>query len=40
MKLGVYFLGLNWLHTWGSGRFLSVAEDVEHVVENINEIKR
>ena len=32
---GVYFLGLNWLHTWGSGRFLSVAEDAEHVVENI-----
>lgn len=32
---GIYFLGLNWLHTWGSGRFLSVAEDAEHVVEDI-----
>jgi len=28
---GVYFLGLGWLHTWGSGRFLAVGDDAEHV---------
>jgi putative flavoprotein involved in K+ transport len=28
---GVYFLGLPWLHTWGSGRFASVARDAEHL---------
>ena len=32
---GVYFLGLGWLHTWGSGRFLGVAEDADHVVRAI-----
>ena len=32
---GVYFLGLNWLNTWGSGRFLSVADDAEFLVEDI-----
>ena len=29
---GLYFLGIPWLHTWGSGRFLGIAEDAEHVV--------
>jgi putative flavoprotein involved in K+ transport len=28
---GLYVLGLPWLHTWGSGRFASVARDAEHV---------
>ncbi|SDK55436.1 putative flavoprotein involved in K+ transport [Nocardioides sp. YR527] len=28
---GLHFLGLPWLHTWGSGRFLGVAADAEHV---------
>lgn len=28
---GLYFLGLPWLHTWGSGRFLGIAADAEHV---------
>ena len=28
---GLYFLGLPWLHTWGSGRFASIARDAEHV---------
>ncbi|MBF4160826.1 MSMEG_0569 family flavin-dependent oxidoreductase [Nocardioides acrostichi] len=28
---GLYFLGLPWLHTWGSGRFLGIATDAEHV---------
>ncbi len=32
---GLFFLGLNWLHTWGSGRFLSVADDAEYVVSQI-----
>lgn len=32
---GVYFLGLGWLHTWGSGRFLSVGEDAQHVTGKI-----
>lgn len=29
---GLYFVGLPWLHTWGSGRFAGVARDAEHVV--------
>jgi putative flavoprotein involved in K+ transport len=32
---GLYFLGLPWLHTWGSGRFLSVANDARHLVDVI-----
>jgi putative flavoprotein involved in K+ transport len=32
---GLYFLGLPWLHTWGSGRFSGVARDAEHVVAHI-----
>lgn len=32
---GVYFLGLGWLHTWGSGRFLGVGEDAAHVTDRI-----
>lgn len=28
---GLYFLGLPWLHTWGSGRFHGIARDAEHV---------
>ena len=30
---GLYFIGLPWLHTWGSGRFASVGRDAEHLVE-------
>ena len=30
---GLYFLGLPWLHTWGSGRFLGIARDAEHVAQ-------
>jgi putative flavoprotein involved in K+ transport len=29
---GLYFLGLPWLHTWGSGRFHGIARDAEHIV--------
>ncbi|HEY6494734.1 MAG TPA: MSMEG_0569 family flavin-dependent oxidoreductase, partial [Trebonia sp.] len=32
---GLYFLGLPWLHTWGSGRFHGIARDAEHVVGRI-----
>ena len=32
---GLFFLGLNWLHTWGSGRFLSVGDDAKFVVSEI-----
>jgi putative flavoprotein involved in K+ transport len=28
---GLYFLGLPWMHTWGSGRFAGIARDAEHV---------
>ncbi|WP_460141753.1 MSMEG_0569 family flavin-dependent oxidoreductase [Pseudomonas sp. S2_E01] len=36
---GLYFLGLPWLYTWGSGRFSGVARDAEYVVERIAELK-
>ena len=32
---GVYFLGLPWLYTWGSGRFSGVGRDAEHLSEHI-----
>jgi putative flavoprotein involved in K+ transport len=32
---GLYFLGLPWLHTWGSGRFSGVARDAEHIARDI-----
>lgn len=32
---GLHFLGIPWLHTWGSGRFLGIAQDAEHVVATI-----
>ncbi len=32
---GVYFLGLPWQHTWGSGRFCGVAEDARYLAEYI-----
>jgi putative flavoprotein involved in K+ transport len=31
----VYFLGLPWLYTWGSGRFSGVARDAEYLAEQI-----
>jgi putative flavoprotein involved in K+ transport len=34
---GLYFIGLPWLHTWGSGRFSGVARDAEHLVGRIQE---
>lgn len=32
---GVYFIGLPWLFTWGSGRFSGVARDAEHIADRI-----
>jgi putative flavoprotein involved in K+ transport len=32
---GLYFLGLPWLHTWGSGRFSGVARDAGFLAERI-----
>ncbi len=31
-ELGLYVIGLPWLWTWGSGRFLSVGRDAEYLV--------
>jgi putative flavoprotein involved in K+ transport len=28
---GLYFVGLPWLNTWGSGRFLGVADDAKYL---------
>jgi putative flavoprotein involved in K+ transport len=33
---GLYFLGLPWLHTWGSGRFSGVGRDANHLAEKIH----
>jgi putative flavoprotein involved in K+ transport len=32
---GLYFLGLPWLHTWGSGRFSGVDRDAKYIFEKI-----
>lgn len=32
---GLYFIGLPWLHTWGSGRFSGVARDAAHLAARI-----
>ncbi|MFC4535439.1 MSMEG_0569 family flavin-dependent oxidoreductase [Sphaerisporangium dianthi] len=32
---GLYFLGLPWQHTWGSGRFSGVAGDAEHLARHL-----
>jgi putative flavoprotein involved in K+ transport len=34
---GVYFVGLPWLYTWGSGRFSSVSRDAAHLVEQLSQ---
>lgn len=34
---GLYFLGLPWLWTWGSGRFEGVGEDAQHLAGHIAE---
>jgi putative flavoprotein involved in K+ transport len=37
---GLYFLGLPWQHTWGSGRFAGVARDAEHLAGQITAARR
>lgn len=32
---GLYFLGLPWLHTWGSGRFSGIARDATYLADSI-----
>ena len=32
---GLYFLGLPWLYTWGSGRFSGIARDAQYLSEYI-----
>jgi putative flavoprotein involved in K+ transport len=34
---GVFFLGLPWLHTWGSGRFSAIGRDARYIAERIAE---
>ncbi len=37
---GLYFLGLPWQYTWGSGRFSGVARDAEYLAERISSASR
>lgn len=37
---GFSFVGLPWLHTWGSGRFHAIARDAEHVAAGVLEASR
>ena len=37
---GLYFLGLPWLHTWGSGRFSGVARDALYLAERIDALRQ
>ena len=32
---GLVFVGLPWMHTWGSGRFLGIDRDARHIAETI-----
>jgi putative flavoprotein involved in K+ transport len=34
---GLYFIGLPWLNTWGSGRFSGVGSDAHHIVGKVHE---
>jgi putative flavoprotein involved in K+ transport len=35
---GLYFIGLPWLHTWGSGRFSGVGRDAEYLSAKVREL--
>jgi putative flavoprotein involved in K+ transport len=37
---GLYFIGLPWLYTWGSGRFCGVGRDAHHIVERIGQVAK
>jgi putative flavoprotein involved in K+ transport len=32
---GLYFLGLPWLHTWGSGRFSGISQDAQYLADRM-----
>ena len=34
---GLHFIGLGWLNTWGSGRFLGIEEDSRYLAEHIHQ---
>jgi len=34
-SLGLYFIGLPWLYTWGSGRFGGIAQDARYLCDQI-----
>ncbi|HZB93535.1 MAG TPA: MSMEG_0569 family flavin-dependent oxidoreductase [Stellaceae bacterium] len=34
---GLYFLGLQWLHSWGSGRFSGIGRDAAYLADRIAE---
>jgi putative flavoprotein involved in K+ transport len=36
---GLYFLGLPWQYTWGSGRFCGVGRDAMHLAEQVGELR-
>ena len=33
---GLYFIGLPWLYTWGSGRFSGISRDAQYLAERIH----
>ena len=37
---GLYFVGLPWQYTWGSGRFAGVARDAGYLVDRITAVRR
>ncbi len=37
---GLTFIGLPWMHTWGSGRFLGIDRDARHVATTIIDSQR
>ncbi len=37
---GLYFVGLPWLYTWGSGRFSGIARDAEYIVNYIDDYRQ
>ena len=36
---GLYFVGLPWLHTWGSGRFAGIEVDSQHIAEQLRTVR-
>lgn len=35
---GLYFLGLNWMNTWGSGRFYHIGKDAQFLARHIDQL--